>query len=228
MPLLTEEDLERSRRIRAERAAAGDTTFEMNRANGEPTLVAMSGVVNGWRRNGAALPPAQGGPSFSPSEMQVLAGGQSSAAPIVSGASPADRTVPPAASGIDLDEMRKELEDSLSTIDTTAALEDARKNLGKVLAPERENPPLILKDDAERRSAAGDESWRLSPDEQAKWERTMSERRRRNAAAAKSAMVRSLSGGHVAGPRITDDEAFEAEDAMIISSSTISDTPPPF
>lgn len=179
---------------------------------------------------GAALPPAQGGPSFSPSEMQVLSGGQAAQPPIERLVRPEERTVQPAMSGFDLDAMKKELGASLSSIDTREALEDAKKSLDKVLTPEKEpeHPPIILKEEAERRSAAGDESWRLPPEEQAKWERTMSERRRRNAAAAKSAMVRSLSGGRVAGPRITDDEAFGAEDAMIISSSTIPDTPPPF
>ena len=92
-------------------------------------------LIHSAHSAGAALPPSQGGPSFSPSEMQVLAGGQSSAAPIVSWARPADRTVPPEASGIDLDAMKKELDASLSSIDTREALEDAKKSLDKVLAP---------------------------------------------------------------------------------------------
>jgi len=89
---------------------------------------------------GAALPPAQGGPSFSPSEMQVLSGGQAAQPSIERLVRPADRTVPPAASGIDLDEMRKELDASLSSIDTREALEDAKKNLDKALAPSVEKP----------------------------------------------------------------------------------------
>ena len=204
MLLLTEEDLERSRRIREEHEAAGDTTFQQNRDAGEETLVAHAGVVNGWRQNGAALPPAQGGPSFSQTEMQVLAGGQP---PAERWTRPEERTAQPAA--FDLDAVKKEVEDSLSTIDTTAALEDARKNLGKVLATELENPPMIEVGEAKSRSAAGDESWRLPPEEQAKWERVQ----KNNLAAAKRRMEARATG--VAGrARMTTEQAEQSEDTF--------------
>ncbi len=46
----------------------------------------------------------------------------------------------PAMSGIDLDAMKQELGASLSSIDTREALEDAKKNLDKALAPPVEKP----------------------------------------------------------------------------------------
>lgn len=163
---------------------------------------------------GAALPPAQGGPSFSQTEMQLLSGspGQTkdmdAPAPYrADDAGPKNALQPPG--GFDLDAVKKEVEDSLSTIDTTAALEDARKNLGKALAPERETPPLILKEEAERRSAAGDESWRLPPEEQARWERVM----RDNLGAARRRME-TRAAGTPGRSRMTTEQAEQSEDTF--------------
>ena len=196
----------------------------------QQTTGSESDLIRSTPSIGAPLPPAQGGPSFSQTEMQVLAGGSPPVDQV-------QRFVPvrPDATqrrgqpAFDLDSVKKEVEESLSAIDTTAALEDARKELGTVLAPELDHPPLILKEEAERRSAAGDESWRLPPEEQAKWERRIAERRRQSAEAAKSAMSRSLSGGRATGKKITDDEAFGAEDALIVGSpDSVGDSQLPF
>lgn len=251
MPLLTEEDLERSRRIRAERVAAGDTTFEMNRANGEPTLVAMSGVVNGWRQNtnGAALPPSQ---DFTQSEMQTLSGGANrdeGARPPVGDAITNDDSRRQGYGPASLDAMRQKIEESLATIDTRDALERAKKTLGDrigagpgaegaELSDEKSEKPSMVIDDRQKTPPMVEvsEVVRMSPEERraagvsdAGYEsalKIMGERRRRASEASASALRRSLSGVAPRGRRISDDEAFADSDAIIIGSADATAAPP--
>ena len=163
--------------------------------------------------------------------MQVLSGGPAAQPPIERWVRPEERTATPDVSGIDLDAMKKELGASLSSIDTREALEGAKKNLDKVLATESEDKGyysrMLEKQDV---GAPSSKDWKESEEfvkgsAHLQWQKAEQEARARK---SKDALKRTLSGARAIGPKISDDEAFGAEDAMIISSSTIPDTPPPF
>ena len=86
---------------------------------------------------GAALPPAQGGPSFSDTEMRTLSGGGRPSPYRAPAAKPAQETAQP----FDLDALRKEIGEDLSSLGTREALDEAISGLGDLPAPAEEEPP---------------------------------------------------------------------------------------
>jgi hypothetical protein len=85
---------------------------------------------------GAALPPAQGGPSFSDTEMRTLSGGGRPSPYRAPAAKPAQETAQP----FDLDALRKEIGEDLSSLGTREALDEAISGLGDLPAPAEEPP----------------------------------------------------------------------------------------
>lgn len=85
---------------------------------------------------GAALPPAQGGPSFSDTEMRTLSGGGRPSPYRAPAAKPAQETAQP----FDLGALRKEIDADLSSLGTREALDEALSGLGDLAAPAEEEP----------------------------------------------------------------------------------------
>ena len=85
---------------------------------------------------GANLPPAQGGPSFSDTEMRTLSGGGRPSPYRAPAAKPAQETAQP----FDLDALRREIGEDLSSLGTREALDEAISGLGDLPAPAEEEP----------------------------------------------------------------------------------------
>ncbi len=154
---------------------------------------------------GAALPPAQGGPSFSDTEMRTLSGGGRPSPYRAPAAKPAQETAQP----FDLDALRKEIDADLSSLGTREALDEAISGLGDLPAPVEEEPPAP----APAQPAAQTQDAPQTVDAA-----RIEANRKRISQASVSSLKRFLSGGRPTGRRISDDEAFGAEGAVIIGS----------
>lgn len=154
---------------------------------------------------GAALPPAQGGPSFSDTEMRTLSGGGRPSPYRAPAAKPAQETAQP----FDLDALRKEIDADLSSLGTREALDEAISGLGALPAPAEEEPPAPAPAQPEARTQDAPQTVDAA---------RIEANRKRISQASVSSLKRFLSGGHPTGRRISDDEAFGAEGAVIIGS----------
>ena len=171
----------------------------------QPGANAAASLIPPAPSAGAALPPAQGGPSFSDTEMRTLSGGGRPSPYRAPAAKPAQETAQP----FDLNALRKEIGEDLSSLGTREALDEAISGLGDLSAPAEEEPPAPApaQPDAQTQDAPQTvDAARIEAN------------RKRISQASVSSLKRFLSGGRPTGRRISDDEAFGAEGAVIIGS----------
>ena len=106
----------------------------------QPGADAAASLIPPAPSAGAALPPAQGGPSFSDTEMRTLSGGGRPSPYRAPAAKPAQEAAQP----FDLDALRKEIDADLSSLGTREALDEAISGLGDLPAPAEEEPPATV------------------------------------------------------------------------------------
>jgi hypothetical protein len=151
---------------------------------------------------GAALPPSPA--ALSDADAKVLSGGGRETRS--AGYRPSGREPEPE-QDFDLAALQKSIGEDLAGLNTREALDEALAGLGSAApATAAEEPAAPEFAQPETKAAEKVDAARVEAD------------RKRISQASVSSLKRFLSGGHPTGRRISDDEAFGAEGAVIIGS----------